>query len=206
MSKVLNLFAIQNYPEEINTALDFIVSDDVVVFENALTKLRVGCKLIKDKLFDMVIVSEESDIMILIDKYSPISKEKVFEELKQRNINYHLVSFSNHESQFLDQKTPELWFARGAKMFKYACEDTKSKTDDSTYVFKRNVDSELTFEFLTTSLEPVTFSGKITFSGFVKFADKTVLITTSNNIQEKHNKIQDIINSYGFTEKFGRTI
>ena len=205
-NRVPDIYAIQNYPEELGYALNHITTDDVVVFENASIKLRVGNKTIKDKFFEIVIFAEKSDIMILIDKYSPISKEEVFSELESRNINYHLVSFLSHKTQNYNQNTPELWFARNISVFKDACKDTKSKTDDLTYVFKRHVESELDFEFLTNSLNVTTFSGKIVFSGFVKFADKTVLITTSNNVKGKHDKIQEILNSYGFTETFGRTI
>ncbi len=205
-NKVPDIYAIQNYPEELSYALDHITTDDVVVFENASTKLRVGNKTIKDRLFDIVIFSENSDIMILVDKYSQISKEEVFNKLKERDIDYHLVSFLSHKTQSYNQNTPELWFARNIKVFKSACEDTKSKTDDLTYVFKRNVESELNFEFLTNSLNVTTFAGKIVFSGFVKFADKTVLITISNNTKGKYEKIEEILNSYGFTETNGRTI
>ena len=189
---VLDTFAIQDNPDYLKIALNHIYTDDVIVFENALTKLKIGNRIVKDKMFDIVIFSEKSDIMILVDRYSSISKDEVFEELKNRDIEYHLVSFIKHESQYYDEKTPELWFARDPNIVRVACDDTLKKSKNLKCKFNRNTEAELNFEFLTTSLNVTTFSSKIKFTGSIRFADKLVFITTSNKIEKKHQKIERI--------------
>lgn len=200
VKKVLDIFAVQNSQQELSYAVEHIGSDDVVVFENATIRLKIGEKIIKDKLFNVAIFSEESDVMILVDKFSSVSKEEVFDELKIKDIQYHLVSFLPDEIQKFEQNTPDLWFARETQVLKAACDDTKKKTDNLTYKFERFKQAELTFEFLTNSNTKTTFTHKIKFSGLIHLEDKLVLITTSNNIQAKHEKFEKILERKGFVE------
>ena len=64
----------------------------------------------------------------------------------------------------------------------------------------------MNFEFMTNSSGITTFANKIKFSGLIKFKDKVVLITTSNNIERKHEKINWILDKKGFTEVNSHTI
>ena len=56
-NKVLDIWAIQNEPNEIYTALKNIKTD-VLIFKNVICKFRVGDNLINRK-FDNMIYSEE---------------------------------------------------------------------------------------------------------------------------------------------------
>ena len=95
VKRVLNIFAIQNYPEELASAINHISTNDVVVFENAMVRLKMSQRYVNDKMFDLAIFSEQSDVMILVDKFSKVSKTEVFKEIEptQKEIITQITPF-----------------------------------------------------------------------------------------------------------------
>ena len=93
MSKLLDMYAIQNYPNELSYALGKVFTHDTIVFENATIRIKIGNKIVKDKVFNIAVLSEKSDVLILVEKYSSVTAEDVYKQLDENRIKYHIVSF-----------------------------------------------------------------------------------------------------------------
>ena len=205
MSKnILDIYAVQGISEELPFALDNIKTDDAIIFENAIIELKIDEEKIMDKIFCCVIYSEESDVMIMIMKNSPVTSEDAKNYLDSKGIKYHTVTFIEDEHEYeTEVTTPEIWFARDSQVVEEAVCDSKSKSLESlTFTFNPETKSRLKFHFLTSAEKnKITFDGKIRFKGMIKLEDKIVLLVDQEDITDKSIKksVIKILKKHGFS-------
>ena len=205
MSKnFLDIWAVQSYAHELPIALDNITTDDAIIFENAIIELKIDEEKIMDKIFCCVIYSEESDVMIMIMKNSPVTSEDAKNYLDSKGIPYHSVTFIEDINEYeIEVTTPEIWFARDSQGVEDAVCDSKSKDLESlSFTFNPETKSRLKFHFLTsTEKNKITFDGKIRFKGMVKLEDKIILLVEHDDITDKSIKksVIKILKKHGFS-------
>lgn len=67
MQSNLDIWAVQDDPEEVITALDNIKTDnDIILYTNALCKFQIGNENITSRQFDTFLYSEENDILVML--------------------------------------------------------------------------------------------------------------------------------------------
>ena len=194
MSKVLDIWAIQEQKEELSVALDNITSNDTILFENAIIELTIGEHEVEDKIFSTVIYSEESDVIIMIMQNSPATCEEAKEILDNKNISYHTVSFIKDKQNSTEQiTTPEIWFARDPYVVNDACESLINKNiENKLYTFDTEVASYLKFQYLTS-----TDKKKKTFEGSAYLKEENTCSNAcdikEDNTMEKTMKIEGMM-------------
>ena len=126
----LDIWAIQEDPEEINPAVEGVESSSTnLLFGNCISYLRLGRKKINVQ-FNTAFYSEDSDRLILLMKDGAISEEQLKEALDQRGIFYNEVYLLRHDKKSQsDIKT--LWFAREVDVLDSALKDSRKKGIDT---------------------------------------------------------------------------
>ena len=199
---VLDIWAIQNNPDELYAALQNI-THDVLIFKNLICKFLVGNKTIKTTQFDNIIYSEGSDMLILLQRDGKAKIEDAERYLQKKNIMYNVVEFIDVKPHEKPKKAKEFWFAREQYVLEDAIEDSKRKkiTHCSYYP---EVRSKMIFKYPTffayrdvlvdnpnyISNEPMM---KIAFKGVIEFDDKLILPTVSKDRKNLHS--DDILNT-----------
>ena len=185
--RILDIWAIQKFPNELFTALNNI-KKDVIIFKNCLCKFKIGNKKIKTRQFDTVIYSEESDTMIMLMRGGKATSEMAEKYLDEHNIMYHIVNFIELPEFKDDENLKEFWFAREKNVLEDAVDDSLKRNNSSCY-YDPNTKSKLIFKYsLKNDDDVIMFT--ISFKGIIEFEDKFILPTLSNN---QHNLHKDDI-------------
>ena len=173
--KVLDLWAIQKYPNELYTALDNI-KNDVIIFKNCICEFTIGKKRIKTRQFDTIIYSEESDTMIMLMRGGKATSEMAEKYLDEHGIDYHIVNLIELPDFKDDEKVKEFWFAREKYVVEDAVKDSVTK-GQTTCKYDPDIKSKIIFKYrLIEGDAPLI---KIHFRGLIEFDDKYVLPTKS---------------------------
>ncbi len=201
--RVLDIWAIQNYPNEIYTALKNIIND-VVIFKHLICKFKIGNKLVQTCLYDSVIYSEGSDTLIMLKRDGKAEIQQAEKYFDEHEIDYQVVDFMPTEQTQIEGENKEFWFARDIYVVEDAVEDsiekgnTSCKYDPSvksSIIFKYPVHKKLEdSQVLNARFLDNEFLFKISFRGLVEFEDKYILSTISkvqNNIH--YSDIMDIL-------------
>ena len=169
----LDIWAIQNYPQEINVALENVTdSPSNTMFTNCLSYLRLGGRIIPVH-FDTAFYSEEADKLILLKQDGALTTDKFREILKERNIGYHEICFRERKRR-KDKPAKELWFAREISVLDEALRDSKKKGVEACEYYPR-VKGKLELRYPTEDEIGVKFFDCQPIQGVVVLEDKLVL-------------------------------
>lgn len=185
----LDVWAIQNDPEELEVALDKLTKPATnILYTNCISKLSIGGELFAIE-FDTVLQCDENDVLILIMRGSGITKEDLVKKLEERNIPYSEVVFSNYEYKDYKEKLKEIWFARDASVLKEALTDSKKKENDVAR-YNPVIKGKLSLKhpgrpYLKEECEeikPIITFKRIPIRGVIETEDKIILII--NNLED----------------------
>ncbi|MCH5167026.1 MAG: hypothetical protein J1F35_03950 [Erysipelotrichales bacterium] len=187
MNSNLDVWSIQEDGSEIYTALDQIKSGLSIIYDNCVSMLSIGRNIIHSRIFDTVIYNEESDVLIMIMKDSPATKEDAIKYLTEKGQKFVEVSFLDQEQKIEDdQDIPIIWFAREEYVLEDAVKDNVVKgLIDCTYY--PVLEGNLNFNYINNHFEPESVDGRI-FKGLIEFPDKLILlINQKDNVDEQGN-------------------
>lgn len=204
--RVLDIWAIQNYPNEIYTALKNI-TNDVVIFKHLICKFKIGNKLVQTCLYDSVIYSEGSDTLIMLKRDGKATIEQAEKYFDEHDIDYHVVDFMPTEQTQIDGENKEFWFARDGYVVEDAVEDSIEKGNTfckyaphvkSCIIFKYPVHKAMkNSSVLNARYLDDEFLLKISFRGLVEFGDKYILPTISQIQRNLYfSDVMHILNKY----------
>lgn len=185
MRSNLDVWAVQKEPNDFQTALANIKKDSEknILFSNCHTNFCIGNHKIKSKKFNVVLSSEESDVLILFMKDGVATVEDVRKYLDDKEINYHEVIFKEPKNQIpQDSSLKELWFAREKAVLEDAILDSKSK-QHTTCTYYPKVRGKLEIGYTTEKNYFVEVEERM-LKGLVEFDDKIVILI---NQYEKRN-------------------
>lgn len=178
MKSNLDVWAVQNQPEDFETALNNIkiTSRGNILYSNCHTEFCIGHNRIKTKKFNTVLVSKGSDALILFMKDGVATSEDVRSYLDQHNINYHEIIFKEPSGKTTTSTSSikELWFAREKYVLEDALVDSKSK-GHTTCDYYPKVNGILQVGYRTESAEFVEVEGR-KLQGLIEFPDKIVAL------------------------------
>lgn len=204
--RVLDIWAIQNYPNEIFTALKNI-TNDVVIFKHLICKFKIGNKIVQTCLYDSVIYSEGSDTLIMLKRAGKAEIQQAERYFDEHGIDYQIVDFMPTEQTQFEGDNKEFWFARDGYVVEDAVEDSIKKGNYFCQ-YAPMVKSSITFKYpvhrklndspvLNACYLDEEFLFKISFRGVVEFDDKYILPTLSHVQKNLHfNDVMQILNKY----------
>lgn len=182
-NQVLDIWAVQQSPHELYTALKYI-KDDVIIFKNVICKFKIGNRIINSRQFDTVIYSENSDIMIMLARGGKATSEMAEKYLDEHGIEYNIVNFIELPAYEYDENVKTFWFAREQYVLEQAIDDsiegghTNCKYDPYTK-------SKIYFKYQLSDGSDAPMI-KISFKGFIEFEDKYILPTLSTYQENLH--------------------
>lgn len=183
MKSNLDVWAVQNQPEDFETALKNIkqTSRGNILYSNCVTRFCIGNKRIRSKKFDTALVSRGSDALILFMKNGIATADDVREYLNKNKINYHEVTFKEPLVKPSAEKSSvkELWFAREKYVLEDAIADSKKKGNNTCDYYPK-VCGFLQLGYLTEADEFVEIEGR-KLHGLIEFSDKIVAIIHQND-------------------------
>lgn len=175
MNSNLDVWAVQDDPRELYTAMDQIKEGLSIIYSNCICDFSVGGHSILSRRFDTVLYNEESDVLILLMKSGEATKKDMISYLEEKNKRYAEITFSRpDELYYSDTSSKEIWFARDGSVLEDAIGDSISK-DIPTCEFYPMVEGTMSFNYMTSFDEKFSIDGRI-FKGVVAFDDKVILI------------------------------
>lgn len=189
-----DIWAIQYYPEVLQTALEKIkTGEKVILYKNCSSKFKIGDKLISNRQFDTILYSEESDLLILLMRGGKATYEQIIIFLSKNKINYIEQDLKeiNKEDYEDGDDIPELWFAREKYVVQDGINESKEKGIKKLKYYK-NVQSQLLIGN-NDKYETIELRCK----GIIQLKDKLIMIINHNynkNMSEQQ-VIDCIINS-----------
>lgn len=189
-----DIWAIQYYPEVLQTALENIkTGEKVILYKNCSSKFKIGDKLISNRQFDTILYSEESDLLILLMRGGKATYEQIIIFLSKNKINYieYDLKEINKEDYEDGDDIPELWFAREKYVVQDGINESKEKGIKKLKYYK-NVQSQLLIGN-NDKYETIELRCK----GIIQLKDKLIMIINHNynkNMSEQQ-VIDCIINS-----------
>lgn len=180
MNSNLDVWAIQDDPNELYTALDQIKEGLNIIYSNCICDFTVGENRVISRRFDTILYNEESDVLIMLMKNGKASKEEMIAYLEKNNKRYAEITFSK-EDEFYDSNSTskEIWFARDGYVLEDATMDSIDK-NITTCDFYPMVEGNMSFNYRTSQNEKFSIDGRI-FKGVVEFLDKVILIINQKN-------------------------
>ena len=187
MKSNLDCWAIQYYPEELQTALNQIKTGTSIIYSNCTCDLKIGNQEISTRQFDTFLYNEESDVLIMLMRGGVAKKEDIIKYLEQNKKNYGEVIFSPSIVEYEDgDDIPEIWFARE----KYVLEDALKDSIDKgvhTCEFYPALLGSLDLGYISNSSKKCEIDGRL-FKGLIKLDDKIIfLINQFDNVDKKGN-------------------
>lgn len=202
MNNNLDVWAIQNYPEELKSALSGLeTKGEIIIFSNVVCSFNLGGIKIKSKQFDTFLYSEESDRLVMLMRGGKTTKEDIIQELENQGItNYHEVILSPSEDEHMDGNIiPEIWIAREEYVLDDALKDSSKKESSMTGDYYPNLCGYMSLDYLTSHGARNQLNKRI-FKGLIQMDDKTILLVNNG---EKRNimpyQVYDEFTKYGFS-------
>lgn len=199
----LDIWAIQNNPMEIYSALKNITSD-VIIYKNVMCKFKIASKNVKSLKYSDIIYSKDSDVVVFLMRNNRKFLEKAERYFDKNNIEYNIVEFMDTEGKHVQtENMPEFWFARDAYVLEDAVKESVSMGNYNC-MFYPNVQSLIRFKHPTIKSDASMGSEDlfgVNFLGLIKFDDKIILPTYSKN--ENNITATDVLN---ILKKYGVSV
>lgn len=173
-----DIWAIQNYPEEVVYAIEGLEdSKDNVLYNNCKSYIRVGERRIYVQ-FDTALVCEDKERLILLKKDGLLMPDHFRGLLNRRRIPYNEVTYI--EGKPIKQKdTKEIWFAVDNNVLTAALKDSKKKGVEACEYFP-DLRGCLELRNTVDDGSLVTFYRQ-TICGAMVLEDKIVLLMSYKN-------------------------
>ena len=187
MNNNLDIWAIQEDGSEIFTALDQINGGLSIIYDNCVCKMNIGSNIINSRLFPTVLYNEESDVLIMLMKDSPATKDDMVNYLKEKNLKFVEVTFMDVEKEETnDLDVPIIWFAREAYVLEDAIKDSVDRgIMDCTYY--PILEGDLKLNYTNNDNAPENVDSRL-FQGLLEFDDKLILLVNQkDNVDENGN-------------------
>ena len=175
MKSNLDVWAIQNYPAELYSALNNVKGGLNIIYSNVYSVITIGGRRIIGKNFDTFLYNEESDILIMLMKNGKATKQDIINYLEDNNKRYVEVTFDLRRDFKTDDSIPELWFARDLLVLDDAIKDSLKKNVNSCIIYP-NAKGVLSLYFDSKGYNKTELDGRFVKS-VIKFEDKIVLVT-----------------------------
>lgn len=189
MEKNLDIWAIQNIPTELDLAINNIKQDSKynILYCNCACNFTVGNTFLTSKNFDTMFYSEDSDMLILLQKEGIVSSKDLKEKLSARGIQYTNFDLGNlSDTTLLETVNKEIWFARDKSTLLEALQDSKEKGINRT-IYYPNVQSSIQMGYIDANCELVELEGRC-MQGVIDLEDKMILII----LEKGKNGIREI--------------
>lgn len=189
MEKNLDIWAIQNIPTELDLAINNIKQDSKynILYCNCACNFTVGNTFLTSKNFDTMFYSEDSDMIILLQKEGIVSSKDLKEKLSARGIQYTNFDLGNlSDTTLLETVNKEIWFARDKSTLLEALQDSKEKGINRT-IYYPNVQSSIQMGYIDANCELVELEGRC-MQGVIDLEDKMILII----LEKGKNGIREI--------------
>ena len=191
MRSNLDVWAIQFYPEELETALGKIEDGMSIIYSNCTCNFKIGNQEIKNRQFDTFLYNEDSDVLIMLMRGGKATKEDMIKSLEEKGKEYHEVTFANPVEDYENtDEISELWFAREKYVLKDAINDSKSRGINSCEFYPL-VTGSLELGYISNTDNPYSVDGRL-FNGLVKFDDKLVFIINQPDNITKDGTIRNM--------------
>ncbi len=198
MEKNLDIWAIQNIPTELDLAINNIKPDSKynILYCNCACNFTVGNTFLTSKSFDTMFYSEDSDMIILLQKEGVATSTDLKEKLASRGINYISFDLEKLEDTSSQENIDkEIWFIRDKDTLLEALHDSKSKGIDITTYYP-NVQSGIQIGYIDSNYELIELDGRC-MQGVLDLEDKMILLIPS---KEKYGiKEEDVYYILGKT-------
>lgn len=211
MNSNLDVWAIQTLPEELNTALNNVKTDnDIILFTNVKSQFTLGNQQIISRQFDTFLYSEENDILIMLMRGGKVSANNIRAYLDKKGLRYNEVSFTKPLTSHKDDLSiQELWFAREEYVVEDAFKDSIAReskkefeyfpflTGDLSLTYSTDAEEEdLSFLEMPQTSYPV--DGRL-FRGLIKLEDKIILLINQGETRNvTAESVGKIAQEYGF--------
>ncbi len=175
MRSNLDVWAIQFYPEELETALNQIKDGISIIYSNCTCNFKIGSQEIKNRQFDTFLYNEDSDVLIMLMRGGKATKKDMIKYLEEKGKEYYEVTFAEPIEEYEStDEISELWFAREKYVLEDAINDSKSRGINSCEFYPL-VTGSLELGYVSNTDNPYSVDGRL-FNGLVKFDDKLILI------------------------------
>lgn len=187
----LDVWAIQFCPENLKKALLNLKTDnDIVIFSNILSNLRIGKYVMVPRWFDACLYSAENDLLVMLMNGGQVTVDDIKEYLDTKLLNYNEVIFSLQDIDYINNfSIPDFWFARDNISLEKAFLDSVNKGYKNCFYYP-SLDGRLDLGYLT-NFEKEKGENLINFDarnikGLIQFDDKVILLT---HRMQKHKQI-----------------
>lgn len=125
----LDIWAIQYYPECLETALDNIKDKSkVFLLRNCMCNFSIGANQIATRQFDTALYSEDSDLLVMLMKDGKVTDTDIIQYLKKKNIEYLEKDFGVDNANYQDgDNIPEVWFIREEYVLEDALQESRKR-------------------------------------------------------------------------------
>ena len=197
IEKILDTWTIQNNSDELYLALEKIATNDVIIYNNVISSLKINKQLVKHCQFETIIYSEESDTAILLTRDGKVKSQMAEKYFDEHGILYTVINFMDLNKHYkrVDDLNP-FWFARDGYVVRDAIEDSLNKNITSCKYYPA-VKGKLLFKYRQSDNGDYCPFMRISFKGIIKLKDKYVLTTLSPNQFNLHEEdVMEILNEY----------
>ena len=194
MNSNLDVWAIQHYPGELQTALSNILTDSKnnILFHNCVCSMELGGELFSSRQFDTMLYAEDSDTLILLMRDGVATADDIKSYLNEKNILYHDVFFEPLEDEYQNNNSiKELWFAREAYVLRDALDDSKQK-GYSMVTYYPSINGFLKLQYITMQEQLFSVDGR-NFQGMIDCPDKTVLLIDGDERSLTERQVYSIL-------------
>lgn len=192
MKSNLDVWNIQNYPNEIISALSNVKDGLNIIYSNVYSRLIIGNKTKLYLNLDSLLYNEESDVLVLIMKESGLTKDDIINYLVNNNKRFVEITFNVKDTGFNPLNLKELWFARELSVLEDALKDSVDKSDKKA-IFYPNKLAQLNLGYNTKFGDCIELDGRLC-KGVLEFNDKIVLLINQKaNNYNKEFKIENIV-------------
>ena len=194
MKSNLDVWAIQHYPDELETALKNINNGISIIYSNIISRLIIANQTLVIN-FNTVVYNEQSDILIMLMKGSKVSKEDIIKYLENNKKRYVEVTFNPKELYYdvNDSTLPEIWFARESYVLEDAIKDSINKGNMSCTYYPYTF-AQLNLGYKDNNKDVIELDGRLC-KGIIKFDnvdDKIILLINQKDNVDKFNRDRNV--------------
>ena len=188
MKSNLNVYAIQNNPEELKKALEQLKKGFNYVYSNCMFSIQLGKQEIKSRQFDTFLYNQKSDALIMLMRNGLVNKEDIIKYLKLNNKAFAEITFIPLEdiNYKNSKRLPELYFAREKKMLLEALKDSIKKGNYNCKYYPDLI-GRFYLNYITNASETFDIDGRL-IKGLLQLDDKIILLINQlYNIDKRGN-------------------
>ena len=176
MKSNLNVYAIQNNPEELKKALEQLKKGFNYIYSNCMFCIQLGKQEIKSKQFDTFLYNQKSDALIMLMRNGLVNKEDIIKYLKLNNKAFAEITFIPLEdiNYKNTKKIPELYFAREKIKVLEALKESIEKGNNYCKYYPELI-GRFYLNYITIDSKTIDIDGRL-IKGLLQLDDKIILL------------------------------